>query len=128
MTVGIGRPTRTPAREPRRPAGAAPGLIIVIASAGHVVASKCGERREEARVTEHAEHAAEHIANQIGRYGDALYGIRGLVAASDEVTHREFHDATDATAIELLPDDQTVLDWLPLVGGLRLAVLAFWVL
>ena len=38
------------------------------------------------------------LGARIAQYGDALYGVRGLFAASDEVTHREFRESMDAAA------------------------------
>ncbi len=78
---------------------ALPALILVIAVAAHLAAVAWGERREEANVRDRAQEAAQQLETRISRYGDALYGVRGLFAASDTVTHREFRESMDAAAV-----------------------------
>ena len=93
------RPTHGPLNRSMAVRLALPALILVVAIALHFVAASWGERREKANVRDRAEAAAQHLASRIARYGDALYGVRGLFAASDEVTHREYRESMDAAAV-----------------------------
>ncbi|HYI17832.1 MAG TPA: CHASE domain-containing protein [Solirubrobacteraceae bacterium] len=100
MTVGLDvRPTR--ARLDRSVAVrlALPASILLAAIVLHFIAAACGERREHDARRAHAEEAAELLGARVAQYGDALYAIRGLFAASTEVTHREFRETTAATAV-----------------------------
>ena len=96
---------------------ALPALILVVAVAAHLAAVAWGERREEENIRARAEAAAAHLAARIAQYGDALYGVRGLFAASDEVTHREFRESMDAAAVARRFPGVRAISFAPLIAA-----------
>jgi len=96
---------------------ALPALILVVALAAHLAAVAWGERREEENIRARAEAAAGHLDARIARYGDALYGVRGLFTASDEVTHREFSESMDAAAIARRFPGVRAISFAPLIAA-----------
>ena len=92
------RPTHGPLNRSLAVRLVLPALILLVAVALHFVAASWGDRRQEENVRDRAEAAAQHLAGRISRYGDSLYGVRGLFAASDQVTHHEFSESMDAAA------------------------------
>ena len=67
-----------------------PLIILIAAVAAHVAIRDAGERRERARVEASAQTAADELRSSVETYGTLLYGVRGLVAASAQVTAAEF--------------------------------------
>src|SRR5688572_24669428 len=111
------RPTQGPLNRGMAVRLALPALILVVAVALHFVAASWGERREKENVRDRAQEAAHHLATRIAQYGDALYGVRGLFAASDQVTHREFHESMEAAAVARRFPGVLTMSFAPLIAA-----------
>jgi signal transduction histidine kinase len=98
-----------------------PALIMLVAVALHFVAASWGDRRQEDNVRDRAEAGAKLLAARIAQYGDALYGVRGLFAASDEVNHREFSESMDAAAVARRFPGVRAISYAPLVAAADIA-------
>src|SRR5829696_2410664 len=121
MTLSMDvRPTHGPLNRSLAVRLVLPGLVLLVAVVGHFAAAAWGERREHEHRRELAEASASHLATRISQYGDALYGLRGLFAASDEVTHAEFRESAAASAVARRFPGVRVIGFAPLIapGGI----------
>src|SRR5918994_1850435 len=111
------RPTHGPLNRSLAVRLVLPALIMLVAVALHFVAASWGDRRQEDNVRDRAEAGAKLLAARIAQYGDALYGVRGLFAASDEVNHREFSESMDAAAVARRFPGVRAISYAPLVAA-----------
>src|SRR4051794_18085745 len=77
-----------------------PVVILIAAFLVHRLVAEDGERREGVQLDARAEGVAESLQRRVNAYGDVLYGVRGLFAASDRVTAAEFHASHLARDVE----------------------------
>src|SRR5829696_2517538 len=94
------RPTPASARRRTAARFVLPLILLIGGLIGHVAVSREGERRAHERADARAERVAGALRERVEDYGNVLYGVRGLFAASDHVTAREFHDSHRARGVE----------------------------
>src|SRR3954447_14637594 len=77
-----------------------PVVILIAAFVVHRLVAEDGERRERGGLDARAAAVADSLQRRISAYGDVLYGVRGVFAASNRVTAEEFHASHEASAVE----------------------------
>src|SRR5215212_9001593 len=78
-----------------------PLVILIAALVVHLLVAQDGRLREREELGARAQRVADALSTRVSAYGDVLYGVSGVFAASRRVTAAEFHASHQARDVEL---------------------------